>query len=97
MTRQRSRYATTADDVLIYVAGYLEAHDGVSPSYDNINNALDLRSKSKVDRLMEVLGERGLIVRRWHRARCLALPEHVAIPRAPDGAPLYFVRMPSWA
>ena len=84
----------TADDVLRYVAGYLEAHGGVSPSYQNISDALDLRSKSKVDRLMNDLGARGLLIRRWHRARCLALPEPVAIPRTQDGAPLYFVRMP---
>jgi SOS-response transcriptional repressor LexA len=93
MTRQRSRYAATADDVLIYVAGHLEAHGGISPSYQNISDALDLRSKSKVDRLMADLGERGLVIRRSNRARCLAFPAPVTVPRAPDGAPLYFARV----
>lgn len=91
---RRAPSPATADDVLRYVAGYLEAHDGISPSYQDICDALRMNSKSNVDRKMDELGGRGLMARRWHRVRCLELLEPVAVPRAPDGAPLYFVRTP---
>ena len=92
MTR-RAPLRATADDVLRYVAGYLEAHDGISPSYQNICDALGIGSKSNVDRKMDELGGRGLLARRWHRARCLQLLEPVAVPRGPSGEPLYFIRI----
>jgi SOS-response transcriptional repressor LexA len=94
---RRAPSAATADDVLRYVAGYLEAHDGISPSYQNICDALGIHSKSNIDRKMDELGARGLIARRWHRARCLELLAPVDIPRGPAGEPLYFVRSASWA
>lgn len=96
MTR-RAPSPATADDVLRYVAGYLEAHDGISPSYQNICDALGIGSKSQVSRLMDEIGARGLIVRRWQRARCLQLLQPVDVPRGPSGEPLYFVRKSSWA
>ena len=96
MTR-RANCPATADDVLRYVAGYLEADDGIGPSYQNICDALGIHSKSNVDRKMDELGARGLIARRFHRARCLEVLQPVDVPRGPHGQPLYFVRMPQWA
>lgn len=93
MTR-RGNSPATADDVLCYVAGYLEAHDGIGPSYQNICDALGIHSKSNVNRKMDELGARGLIARRFHRARCLEVLQPVAVPRTPQGEPLYFLRMP---
>lgn len=92
--KRRAPSLATPDDVLRYVAGYLEAHGGVCPSYQNICDALGINSKSGVDRKMDILGARGLIVRRWRRARCLELVRPVTIPRTPTGQPLYFVRIP---
>jgi len=67
------------------------AEGGVSPSFEEMKEALGLRSKSGIHRLITGLQERGFIKRLPHRARALEvvkLPEQTAIPlpRAPRGA-----------
>jgi repressor LexA len=44
---------------------------GVSPSFDEMKDALDLKSKSGIHRLITALEERGFIARLAHRARAL--------------------------
>ena len=59
---------------------------GVSPSFDEMKNALDLKSKSGIHRLITALEERGFIRRLPHRARALEvvrLPENTAIDDLP--------------
>jgi len=54
--------------------------DGVSPSFDEMKEALDLRSKSGIHRLITALEERGFIRRLPHRARAVEvvkLPENM--------------------
>ncbi|WP_372893657.1 transcriptional repressor LexA [Rhodosalinus sp.] len=56
------------------------ARDGVPPSFDEMKEALDLRSKSGIHRLITALEERGFIRRLAHRARAieiLRLPENL--------------------
>jgi repressor LexA len=56
---------------------------GVSPSFDEMKEALDLASKSGIHRLITALEERGFIRRLAHRARALEvvkLPEQAAPP-----------------
>ncbi|MBM3573938.1 MAG: transcriptional repressor LexA [Alphaproteobacteria bacterium] len=56
---------------------------GVSPSFDEMKDALGLRSKSGIHRLITGLEERGFIRRLVHRARALEvtrLPEATAAP-----------------
>ena len=55
------------------------ARDGVPPSFDEMKEALDLRSKSGIHRLITALEERGFIRRLAHRARAL---EIVKLPEA---------------
>src|SRR6056297_1265897 len=58
--------------------------DGVSPSFDEMKDALDLRSKSGIHRLISALEERGFIRRLAHRARAievLKLPENLPSDR----------------
>jgi repressor LexA len=53
---------------------------GVSPSFDEMKEALNLRSKSGIHRLITALEERGFIKRLPHRARALdvvKLPENM--------------------
>ena len=57
-------------DLLIYVHQCLKA-DGISPSFDEMKDALGLRSKSGIHRLITALEERGFIRRLAHRARAL--------------------------
>ncbi|KPP84772.1 MAG: SOS-response transcriptional regulator LexA [Rhodobacteraceae bacterium HLUCCA08] len=55
--------------------------DGVPPSFDEMKDALDLRSKSGIHRLITALEERGFIRRLAHRARALEivkLPDSLA-------------------
>ena len=57
------------------------AQDGVPPSFDEMKDALDLRSKSGIHRLVTALEERGFIRRLPHRARALEilrLPDSLA-------------------
>jgi len=58
-------------------------HDGVPPSFDEMKEALDLRSKSGIHRLITALEERGFIRRLAHRARAL---EIVKLPEAMERA-----------
>ena len=57
--------------------------DGVPPSFDEMKDALDLRSKSGIHRLITALEERGDLRRLPHRARAL---EIVKLPEALDTA-----------
>ena len=57
--------------------------DGVPPSFDEMKEALDLRSKSGIHRLITALEERGFIRRLAHRARAIEivkLPEAMSKP-----------------
>lgn len=56
--------------------------DGVPPSFDEMKDALDLRSKSGIHRLVTALEERGFIRRLPHRARAL---EILRLPDAISG------------
>ncbi|MCW8835987.1 MAG: transcriptional repressor LexA [Rhodospirillales bacterium] len=63
--------------LLIYIDEKLR-ENGVAPSFDEMKEALDLRSKSGIHRLISALEERGFIRRLPHRARALEvirLPE----------------------
>ncbi len=53
--------------------------DGVPPSFDEMKDALDLRSKSGIHRLITALEERGYLRRLPHKARAL---EVVKLPEA---------------
>ena len=58
--------------------------DGVPPSFEEMKDALDLRSKSGIHRLITALEERGFIRRLAHKARAL---EIVRLPDSMRGAP----------
>jgi len=65
-------------ELLMYIHRHLEA-SGVSPSFDEMKDALNLKSKSGIHRLITGLEERGFIRRLPHRARAL---EVVKLPDA---------------
>lgn len=74
-------------ELLRYINKYLTDH-GVSPSFDEMKDALGLKSKSGIHRLITALEERGFIRRLAHRARALEvlkLPEEaVANAKVPE-------------
>jgi repressor LexA len=57
-------------ELLLFINRHLEQH-GISPSFDEMKEALNLRSKSGIHRLITALEERGFIRRMAHRARAL--------------------------
>ncbi|MCC9622992.1 transcriptional repressor LexA [Thalassospira sp. MA62] len=66
-------------ELLVYIDNYLGDH-GISPSFDEMKEALNLKSKSGIHRLITGLEERGFIRRLAHRARALE------VLRMPDNA-----------
>lgn len=66
-------------ELLMFIDERLRA-TGISPSFDEMKDALDLKSKSGIHRLITGLEERGFIRRLAHRARALEvvkLPENL--------------------
>jgi repressor LexA len=77
------------NELLLFINKRLN-DDGVSPSFDEMKEALRLKSKSGIHRLITGLEERGFLRRLPHRARALQvlkLPEAAAMP-APNVTPL---------
>src|ERR1700757_2706853 len=71
-------------ELLLFINERLTA-TGISPSFDEMKDALNLRSKSGIHRLVGGLEERGFIRRLPHRARALEvvkLPEESAVAPA---------------
>ena len=72
-------------ELLLFIQRKLE-DSGISPSFEEMKEALDLKSKSGVHRLISALEERGFIRRLPNRARALEVlrePENVAASRKP--------------
>jgi repressor LexA len=72
-------------ELLLFIHKRLN-ESGVSPSFDEMREALDLKSKSGVHRLISALEERGFIRRLPNRARALEvvkMPEGNAAASAP--------------
>ena len=68
-------------ELLLFINRRL-AESGVSPSFEEMKEALNLKSKSGIHRLISGLEERGFIKRLAHRARALEvvkLPEETAV------------------
>ena len=71
-------------ELLMYIHRHLN-ETGYSPSFEEMKEALDLKSKSGIHRLITALEERGFLVRRAHRARALEvvrLPEDLGPRRS---------------
>lgn len=72
--------------LLQFIQRYLQTH-GVSPSFDEMRGALNLRSKSGIHRLISGLEERGYLRRLPHRARALEVvrepTETIAVAERP--------------
>jgi repressor LexA len=75
-------------ELLLFIDRRLKDY-GVSPSFDEMKEALDLKSKSGIHRLITGLEERGFIRRLPHRARALEvlkLPENRLTDPTPQNA-----------
>src|ERR1700736_133598 len=73
-------------ELLVFINRRL-SDGGVSPSFEEMKEALGLKSKSGIHRLISGLEERGFIRRLPHRARALEvikLPGESAVPQAAE-------------
>jgi repressor LexA len=61
---------TKQHELLVFIDRHLRK-TGCSPSFEEMKDALDLRSKSGIHRLITALEERGFLRRHKHRARAL--------------------------
>jgi len=75
-------------ELLLFIDQRLK-QDGISPSFDEMREALELKSKSGVHRLISALEERGFIRRLPNRARAL---EVVKLPEVQAGAKVVQLR-----
>lgn len=57
-------------ELLVFIDRHLK-QTGFSPSFEEMKDALQLKSKSGIHRLISALEERGFLRRRHHRARAL--------------------------
>jgi len=67
-------------NLLLYINNKIRS-TGVSPSYEEMKNSLNLKSKSGIHRLISALEERGFVRRLAHKARALEvvkLPENAS-------------------
>ncbi|WP_112322587.1 transcriptional repressor LexA [Oceanibium sediminis] len=94
-------------DLLTFIHKRIQ-RDGVPPSFDEMKEALDLRSKSGIHRLITALEERGFVRRLAHRARAIEvvkLPDSMldgnvtplsrpAAPSAPKGTSVAAIELP---
>ena len=74
-------------ELLLYIHTHIK-EEGISPSYDEMKDALNLASKSGIHRLIKALEERSFIRRLPHRARALEvlkLPESATTSAPPRG------------
>ncbi len=69
--------------LLVFIDDRLRA-EGVSPSFEEMREALDLASKSGVHRLISALEERGYLRRLPNRARAIEVLKMPAVSTAPS-------------
>ncbi len=78
-------------NLLLYINKKIRS-TGVSPSYEEMKNSLNLKSKSGIHRLISALEERGFIRRLAHKARAL---EVVKLPETASANDIYNSFSPS--
>ena len=78
-------------NLLLFINKKLRA-SGVSPSYEEMKDSLNLKSKSGIHRLISALEERGFIRRLAHKARAL---EVIKLPETASANDIYNSFSPS--
>jgi len=78
-------------NLLLYINKKLRS-SGVSPSYEEMKQSLNLKSKSGIHRLISALEERGFIRRLAHKARAL---EVIKLPETASANDIYNSFSPS--
>src|SRR5881394_4398661 len=85
--REKTVLTRKQNELLLFINKRLN-EGGVSPSFDEMKEALRLKSKSGIHRLITGLEERGFLRRLPHRARALQvikLPQEATMAAPPKG------------
>ena len=78
-------------NLLLFINKKLRS-SGISPSYEEMKDSLNLKSKSGIHRLISALEERGFIKRLAHKARAL---EVIKLPETASANDIYNIFSPS--
>ena len=78
-------------NLLIFINKKIRS-SGISPSYEEMKNSLNLKSKSGIHRLISALEERGFVKRLAHKARAL---EVVKLPETASANDIFNTFTPS--
>ena len=78
-------------NLLIFINKKIRS-SGISPSYEEMKNSLNLKSKSGIHRLISALEERGFVKRLAHKARAL---EVVKLPENASANDIFYTFTPS--
>ena len=63
-------------ELFVYLRDYISSND-ISPSFEEMKNAVNLKSKSGIHRLITSLEQRGYIKRLKHRARAMEITKEL--------------------
>ena len=63
-------------ELFVYLRDYISSND-ISPSFEEMKNAVNLRSKSGIHRLITSLEQRGYIKRLKHKARAMEITKEL--------------------
>ena len=65
-------------ELFVYLTDYISSND-ISPSFEEMKNAVNLKSKSGIHRLITSLEQRGYIKRLKHKARAMEITKELQI------------------
>ena len=63
-------------ELFVYLSDYISSND-ISPSFEEMKNAVNLKSKSGIHRLITSLEQRGYIKRLKHKARAMEITKEL--------------------
>ena len=63
-------------ELFVYLNNYISSND-ISPSFEEMKNAVNLKSKSGIHRLITSLEQRGYIKRLKHKARTMEITKNL--------------------
>ena len=63
-------------ELFVYLNNYISSND-ISPSFEEMKNAVNLKSKSGIHRLITSLEQRGYIKRLKHKARAMEITKNL--------------------
>ena len=81
-------------ELFVYLRDYISSND-ISPSFEEMKNAVNLKSKSGIHRLITSLEQRGYIKRLKHKARAMEITKELQNNRATiDNSENNFLNIP---